>query len=230
MYYLSTGGREASQQEDGSVPISRTSLPPAKTSLRYSQLRSRGSPLNVAPIAPDAVGPKISVSNSPYRIRLNLPSGDAQVVRIGLVFFSMYPDKEFGQNLTYETAGKWKADDYVFHWVDKGDWDHTLTRYRFEIWFNWQGGKFGSSVNIWHSYGNISHINNSNERPVSEDPAEAYYYIQPFNADVWDQVYYFGDWLFNPAVDATKKGTINLFMNNTYGHFTHGFSNVVDNI
>lgn len=36
------------------------------------------------------------------------------------------------------------------------------------------------------------------------------------------------EWLFTNWANETKKGTINLYMNNTYGHFTHGYSNVVD--
>ena len=67
-----------------------------------------------------------------------------------------------------------------------------------------------------------------NTRPSTEDPAENYYYVQPFSADGWDTIFYMPEWLFTNWANETKKGTINLYMNNTYGHFTHGYSNVVD--
>lgn len=183
----------------------------------------------VAPIAANEVGPKISVSDSPYRIRLNLPSGDAQVVRIGLVNWGIiYGTQNVNENLTYDKAGAWKVDNYLFK-HDYQSWDENLSRYRFSIWFNWKGGQGGANCDIWQRYGTCTMNNNLGTKPSTDNPAEEYYYVQPFNGDGWDTIFYMPDWLFNGWVNDTKKGTINLFMNNTYGHFTHGFTNVVDN-
>lgn len=184
----------------------------------------------VAPIAADEVGPKISVSESPYRIRLNLPSGDAQVVRVGIVNWGIiYGTIGVSQNLSYDRAGAWKLDNYAFQ-HDTQSWDPNLSRYRFSIWFNWFGGQGGANCDIWQRYGTCTLNNNLGTQPSTDNPAEEYYYVQPFNGDGWDTIFYMPDWLFNGWVSETKRGTINLYMNNTYGHFTHGFSNVVDNI
>ena len=182
----------------------------------------------VAPIASNEAGPRISVSDSPYRIRLNLPSGDAQVLRVGLVNYSiLYGD--VSDNLTYDKAGRWKISDYVFAYSTNQSWDPMLCRYRFSIWFNWKGGQGGSNFDVWQRYGTCTLNNNIGTKPSTENPAEEYYYLQPFNGDGWDTVFYLPDWLFNGGANRTKKGTLNLFMNNTYGHFTHGFSDIVDN-
>ncbi len=183
----------------------------------------------VEPVGPNGVGPNISVSNSVYRIRINLPTGQAQVARVGLVNYSIiYGD--VSQNLDYDKAGAWKVDNYVFRHATNQSWDPQLRRYRFSIWFNWLGGQGGSSINIWQTYGNCTNINNSNMAPSTEDPSNSYYYLQPFTTDGWDTIFYLDmDRLFNGGVNGSRKGTINLYMNNTYGHFTHGFSNVTDN-
>lgn len=183
----------------------------------------------VAHIAPDGVGPRISVSNSPYRIRINLPSGDAQIVRVGLVNWGIiYGSQGVGVNLDYDKAGAWKVDNYSFK-HDYQSWDANLSRYRFSIWFNWFGGQGGSNFDLWQRYGTCTLNNNLGTTPSTADPAEEYYYVQPFSGDGWDTIFYMPDWLFIGWENDTKKGTINLYMNNTYGHFTHGYSNVVDN-
>lgn len=183
---------------------------------------------HVAPIGSDEVGPKLSVSDSPYRIRINLPSGDAQVVRVSIVNWGIiYGTQNVNVNLDYDKAGAWKIDNYVFK-HDYQSWDENLSRYRFSIWFDWQGGQGGHNINVWQRYGTCTLYNNLNTRPSTEDPAENYYYVQPFSGDGWDTIFYMPEWLFTGWANETKKGTINLYMNNTYGHFTHGYSNVVD--
>lgn len=182
-----------------------------------------------APIGPDEVGPKISVSDSPYRIRLNLPTGQAQVVRVGIVNYSIIYGN-VSENLNYDKAGAWKLDNYVFRYADNQSWDPTLSRYRFSVWFNWKGGQGGSNADVWQVYGNCTNINNTNQVPSTEDPANNYYYLQPMTEDGWDCIFYLDlNRLCNGGVNGSRKGTINLYMNNAYGHFTHGFSNVVDN-
>ncbi|MBO4446717.1 MAG: hypothetical protein J5764_01165 [Bacteroidales bacterium] len=182
----------------------------------------------VAPIAPDGAGMALSVSDSPYRIRINLPSGEAQLARVGIVNYGVYTIGDISENLTYDHAGAWKAEDRVIRYGVQS-WDPCLTRYRFSIWFNWEGGKSGGNIDVWQRYGTCTFYNNSNTRPVTDNPAEDYYFVQPFAADEWDQIFYMGSWLFSEGNNGAKKATINLYMNNDYGHFTHGFSNVVDN-
>lgn len=189
----------------------------------------------VAAIAPDAVGNAVSVSNSPYRIRVNLPSGDAQIVRVAIVNYGiLFGGDGTSVNLNYDQAGAWKVDDYTFTYQWQS-WDNTCVRYRFRLWFNWKGGKGGSGIDVWHTYGSCNALNNSWEAPSTEDPANYYYYVQPFNnpdGNAWDPVYYLDrDRMFvnsSGYVNQSRKGTISLYMNNTYGHFTHGFSNIVD--
>ena len=183
-----------------------------------------------AAIGPNEVGPKISVSDSPYRIRLNLPSGEAQVARIGIVNYSIIYGN-VSENLTYDKAGVWKLDNYVFRYADNQSWDPTLSRYRFSIWFNWKGGQGGSGIDVWQTYGTCTYVCNTGIVANNfDDPSDSYYYLQAFSADGWDTVFYLNlDRLFNSGVNGSKKGTLSLYMNNTYGHFTHGFSNVVDN-
>lgn len=187
---------------------------------------------SVAPLAQDGVGAARSVSNSVYRIRMNLPSGQAQMLRVGdeQVLFQGYPS---GMNvsLSYVGKGAWEANNQVMSWIPE-TWDPegVVTRYLFKMWFNWEGGQGGHNVNIWQTFGTCSAYNNKSIRPQDDDPANSYYYLQPFkNNGDWEAIFYWGSWLYRTDQNNTKKATISLYMNNTYGHFTHGFSNVVDN-
>ena len=183
----------------------------------------------VAPIADNAVGPRLSVSDTPYRIRINLPSGEAQLLRVGIVNYSIYAGN-VSENLSYDKAGVWKLSNYPFTYATNQSWDPMLVRYRFSFWFNWIGGQGGHDFDVWQTYGNCTNINNSNLKPQTADPADGYYYLQPFTGDDWETIFYLPDWLFDSDKNnQSKKGTINLYMNNTYSHFTHGFSDVVDN-
>lgn len=182
----------------------------------------------VAPIAPTSAGRDgVSVSDDVYRIRLNLPSGDAQILRVSIVNFAiMYGD--VSQNLTYDKAGAWKVDNYVFSYATNQSWDPTNHRYMFSIWFTWKGGWSGSSFDQWQWYGTCNKY--TDIYPTSLDPSENYYYLQPFTGSDWDMIFYMPkDYLFPGMANQSKKGTLGVYMNNTYGHFTHGFSNVVDN-
>lgn len=184
----------------------------------------------VAPIAPDGAGTALSVSNSPYRIRINLPSGEAQLARVGIVYYGLiYFD--VGTNLSYDKAGSWKVDNYVFHYAETGwSWDPINYRYRFRIWFNWKGGQGGSGIDEWQTYGNCTWVSGTDIEAASDEPSDSYYYLQPANVDDWPiSFYHQRSRLFPGDVNDSKKGTINLHMNNKYGHFTHNISNVVDN-
>lgn len=184
----------------------------------------------VAPIAPDATGEARTCWNSPFRIRINLPSGEAQIARVSIVNFAAYYTGMIA-DLNYDQKGTWKVDNQVFSWTEQS-WDPegVLTRYLFKIWFDWLGSGQGANCNVWQTYGTCSSYNNLNIKPQDSDPANPYYYLQPFTQDGdWEAVFYWGSWMYSTTVNNTKKGTINLYMNNTYGHFTHNFTNVVDN-
>lgn len=186
----------------------------------------------VAPINSAEEGTALSVSDSPYRIRIKLPEGSAEILRIGIVNYSVYTT-DISQNLTYDSKGTWKADNYVIRYEVK-TWDPILTRYHFSIWFNWKGGKTGANYNVWQNYGACNVVNNSKLMPASDDLSLPYYYVTPYKSSSWDEVFYMGSWIYDTTASTapannSKKGTISLHMNSTYGHFTQGFTNVVDN-
>ena len=184
----------------------------------------------VAPIGSDETGEARTCYNSPFRIRINLPSGEAQILRASIVNFAGYYTG-MNVNLNYDQKGSWKVDNQVFSWTQQTwDPDGVLTRYLFKVWFDWKGSAQGGSYDVWQTYGTCSSYNNLNIKPQDDDPSNPYYYLQPFtqNGD-WEAVFYWGTWMFDTTVNDTKKGTINLYMNNTYGHFTHNFTNIVDN-
>ena len=184
----------------------------------------------VAPIGADETGAARTCYNSPFRIRLNLPSGDAQILRVSIVNFAGYYTG-MNANLNYDQKGVWKVDNQVFSWTEQS-WDPegVLTRYLFKVWFDWKGSSLGGSYDVWQTYGTCSSYNNLNIKPQDSDPANPYYYLQPFtqNGD-WEAVFYWGSWMYSTTVNNTKKGTINFYMNADHGHFTHNFTNVVDN-
>lgn len=188
---------------------------------------SNGEGTAVAPIAPDGTGNSIAVSYDAYRIRLNLPSGDAQIVRVTIVNFGiMYGD--VSQNLVYDKAGVWKIDDYVFSYATNQSWDATNHRYLFSVWFSWKGGHGGADCDIWQRYGSLNKYTDT--YGDTNGPDDNYYYLQPFTGYDWDMIFYMPkNSLFPGMVNQSKKGTLSVYFNNTYGHFTHGYSNIVDN-
>lgn len=188
----------------------------------------------VAPIAPDGDGRAFAVSEDVYRIRLNLSAtgeGDAQILRVTWINYSIFYG-DVSQNLdsnNYDRNGTWKLDNFVFSYSTNQGWDPTNHRYRFAVWFTWKGGYGGEGINIWQSYGTCTQY--TDVYGVTTGPDDDYYYLQPFTGDDWDMIFYLPkETVFPGMVNQCKKGTLNVCFNNTYGHFTHGFTNIVDNI
>ena len=183
----------------------------------------------VAPIAPDGTGRAFAVSKDVYRIRLNLPEGDAQILRVTWINYSIYCG-DVSVNLdsnNYDRNGTWKLDDFVFTYATNQSWDAHNHRYRFAVWFTWKGGYGGESINTWQSYGSCNKY--TDVYGATTGPDDNYYYLQPFTGDEWDMIFYLPkDTVFPGWANQSKKGTLNVCFNNTYGHFTHGFTNIVD--
>ena len=188
---------------------------------------SNGEGTAVGRIAATGTGNSIAVSEDVYRIRLNLPSGDAQIARVSIVNFGiMYGD--VSQNLNYDQAGAWKIDNYVFSYSTNQSWDPTNHRYLISVWFTWKGGHGGSNLDQWQRYGTLNQY--TDVYGATTGPDDDYYYLQPFAGYDWGMIFYMPkDVLFPGMVNQSKKGTLSVYFNNTYGHFTHGFSNIVDN-
>ena len=181
----------------------------------------------IAPIGADETGAMRTVSDTPYRIRINLPSGDAEVFRVEIVNYSVY-GTSINTNMTYDKRGRWIVENYPIKWGSES-WDSCVIRYHFSIWFHWRGGTTGSNVNgsagVWQNYGSCT---KHGSNPSSADPSNRYFYVQPFSSSTWDEVFYFHPSWYDPNNNEAKIGTLNLFMNSDYGHFTNGFTDVRD--
>ena len=172
----------------------------------------------VAPLAPGQTSAFHTVTDSPYRIRLNLPSGEAQVARIGIVNISTYGTSGFSQNLNYDRQGHWYYDGLVLTWGTPS-WAQCETRYHFAIWINYLGN---NNHDEWVDYGTVDP-----GEPTSSDPRDSKYWLQPFQGG-WDQIFYLGSWLWDANHNSRYMANVHLLMNTQYGHFTHEFTNVVD--
>lgn len=180
----------------------------------------------VASVGPGGSGAFSPASSSIYRIRVNLPSGDASVVRLGgieasLIYTGGWNNNWYNPADYYVGMGQISIPGITMNWGVQ-DWDPHMVRYRFKFWFNRKGNV---DINAWHEYGAV---NKANGNPASDNPADSYYYLQPFKDQGWDEVFYFGTWLYDENNNGRYTATLNLYMNNAYGHFTHGFSDVVD--
>ena len=194
-----------------------------KEGVRYG-ISAKGT--TVAAVGPGESGAFSPASSSIYRIRVNLPSGDASVTRIGRIEASLLHtngwDNSWGNPTeSYVGKGQFSFPGITINWGVQ-EWDSHLIRYRIKFWFNREGN---TDIDAWHEYGAVNKASGS---PSSDNPADPYYYLQPFKDQDWDEVFYFGSWLYDVNNNGRYTATLNLYMNNTYGHFTHGFSDVVD--
>ena len=235
MTYMSSGYYSASAGDDAAFPETYNyevwaRLEPGQgiyledeNGIRYG-ISADGA--TVAPVGPGETGAFSPASNSIYRIRVNLPSGDASVARIGgveasLLYTPGWSNSWFNPADYYVGKGQFSFPRITINWGVQ-EWDAHMVRYRLKFWFNRKGN---TDINVWHQYGAV---NAASGAPTTDDPSNSYYFLQPFAAEDWGEIFYFGDWLYDVNNNGRYTATLNLYMNSTYGHFTHGFSDVED--
>lgn len=176
----------------------------------------------VTQIGSDETGAFRTASDSPYRIRLNLPSGEATIARIDRIETSLlYTSGYYSNQFVYSKRGTWQATSVPIKWGVQS-WDAHVTRYRFKIWFNRKGN---SDIDVWQQYGTVT---KHDAAPTSMEPSDSYYYLQPFTEDTWNEVFYFPTSIWDAENNERFKANVVLHMNADYGHFTHCFTDIID--
>jgi len=128
----------------------------------------------------------------------------------------------FSASFSYVGRGVFQAQNASIKWGVQS-WDANMVRYYFSLWFNRKGNE---DINVWQHYGAV---NKASAAPSELNPENSYFYLQPFTGNSWDEVFYFDSSLWDANYNERYSATISLYMNNTYGHATHGFSNIIDN-
>ena len=143
-----------------------------------------------------------------YRIRMNFPSGTAEVKRITVVRFSQYTVS--GIDMDYVSGGVWTSSNVP---MKRGSQTYD-NRYKFNI-------HFADESNQW--YGRM----NASGNPTYGTTADSYFYVQPStNADSWDPGFQWPSMYENNI--NRYYGKVTLSMNNDGSHYTHAITDIED--
>ena len=143
-----------------------------------------------------------------YRIRLDLPSGDAHVKQISRVAYSHY--SVFGADMEYVGEGVWSYHNIPLRYTG-GNWNN---RYKFNI-------HFADGDNQY--YGRM----NASGNPTYGTTAPSYFYVQPCNnTDSWEPGFKFPS-MYEQDLDR-YYADVTLYMNNDKDHYTHEITNIWD--
>ena len=162
-----------------------------------------------------------------WRIRANFSTGAAIIRRIDQVRTELNYDGDFSDGvhvLSYSGKGTWKKDNAVIK-GHPGQYGRTLfTEYVIKIWFNRDNAD--NTIDLWQVYGSTS------VKSGSPDPSDdgSYWNVQPATGDNWTHVFFFPSWTVDASNNGRYTATITLYMNDAFNHYTHRFTNVVDNI
>ena len=189
--------------------------------------------------APNAAGSSIVEISGPsdasysipvsgaWRIRANFTTGAANIRRIDQVRTELnYDSGATGavHQLSYNGRGTWKKDNAVIM-GDPGKYGRTLfVEYIVKIWFNRDNA--GNAIDCWQVYGTTSVKSGS---PAADDDG-SYWNVQPATGDNWSHVFYYPSWTVDASNNGRYTATITLYMDHTYGHYTHRFTNVTDTL
>ena len=143
-----------------------------------------------------------------YRIRLNLPSGDAHVKQISRFVYSHYG--VLGADMEYVGEGVWSYHGIPLRYSNGS---HN-NRYKFNI-------HFADGDNQY--YGRM----NASGNPTYGTTAPSYFYVQPCNdTDSWEPGFKFPS-MYEQDLDR-YYADVTLYMNNAKDHYTHEITNIWD--
>ena len=167
-----------------------------------------------------------SIQNSGvWRIRANFNDSRANIRRIDQVRTELNYDSGADgavHQLSYNGKGTWKKENAVIK-GDPGKYGRTLfVEYVVKLWFNKDNAD--NTIDYWQVYGSTSVKSGS---PDSNDDG-SYWNVQPATGDNWSHVFFYPSWTVDESNNGRYTATITLYMDNTYGHYTHRFTDVTD--
>ena len=163
-------------------------------------------------------------SNGVWRIRANFATGKCCIRRIDQVRVELQYHNSVYYALNYVGNGVWRKEDQVIEWGVES-WDAHLSRYILKMWFN--KDQNGDSIDIWQVYGSTT--NKGNARPEQDDDG-SYWNLQPYSGQNWDQIFVYGSWMTDNDHNGRYTATVSAYMNDTYSHYTHRFTDVKDTL
>ena len=163
-------------------------------------------------------------SNGVWRIRANFATGKCCIRRIDQVRVELQYHNSVYYALNYVGNGVWRKEDQVIEWGVES-WDAHLSRYILKMWFN--KDQNGDSIDIWQVYGSTT--NKGNTRPAQDDDG-SYWNLQPYSGQNWDQIFVYGSWMTDNDHNGRYTATVSAYMNDTYSHYTHRFTDVKDTL
>lgn len=163
-------------------------------------------------------------SDGVWRIRANFATGKCCIRRIDQVRVELQYHNSVYYTLNYVGNGVWRKEDQVIEWGVES-WDAHLSRYILKMWFN--KDQNGDSINVWQVYGATT--NKGNARPAQDDDG-SYWNLQPYSGQNWDQIFVYGSWMTDNDHNGRYTATVSAYMNDTYSHYTHRFTDVKDTL
>ncbi|MBR4774783.1 MAG: hypothetical protein IK008_01640 [Bacteroidales bacterium] len=163
----------------------------------------------VEPLAKIANAPYGAPSDGIYRIRMDFPSGAAEVKKITEVKYDIYGLDS--RALTYVGEGVWSSSNFLMRTSS------YMNRYRFLV-------KFADDSKQY--YGRMV---SNNGNPIYGQTEATYFHVQPTidsNADHWSPCFQYPS--VCQDVDNRYYCTMTLSLNNDNGHYTHSITNMTD--
>ena len=163
----------------------------------------------VEPLAKVANAPYGAPSDGIYRIRMDFPSGAAEVKKITEVTYDIYGLDS--RALTYVGEGVWSSSNFLMRTSS------YRNRYRFLV-------KFADDTKQYYG-----RMDSATGQPKYGETAATYFYVQPTidsSADHWSPCFQYPS--VCQDVDNRYYCTMTLSLNNDNGHYTHSITNMTD--
>ena len=58
----------------------------------------------------------------------------------------------------------------------------------------------------------------------------SYWNLQPYTGQNWEQIFVYGSWMTDDDHNGRYTATVSAYMNDTYSHYTHRFTDVKDTL
>lgn len=180
---------------------------------RYFSLNADGNTVSEITSPENAAG---SVPGTGiYRIRVNLPSGNAYVSEVThLQYYHCWaPANRF--YLDYAGKGVWvKKNMSIIRQCGPGSSSYD-NRYKFELTIGGNSQQYGTRYA-------------TDSSPAAGSPA-TYWYLQPCKSTQWNSKFKFPNWLVDDSNDGRYVADLYVYLNEDKGHYTHAFINERDN-
>ncbi len=152
-------------------------------------------------------------STGVYRIRVNLPSGNAYVQKVTAAYYKHCWSTANNRELTYAGRGVWKRERMPIR-RDCNDESHYDNRYKFYFTIGGNDQQYGTR--------------HTTDSAPTKESGSTYWYLQPCVTNQWNSKFKLPSWLVDNDHDERYLADLVVYMNAEKAHYTHAFENEVD--